>query len=75
MTFDIKAFGIRIKIIYQEWRNGNKKLTQERLAANLNLSEQFLRKIEYGQRCLSKVLLMEISRYFCVSMDYLILGK
>lgn len=51
MRFDIKAFGIRIKMLRYGQRNGNKKLTQEQMAVDLNISEQFLRKIEYGQRC------------------------
>ena len=75
MRFDIKAFGIRIKMLRNGRRNGNKKLTQEQMAVDLNICEQFLRKIEYGQRYPSIELLVEISHYFDVTMDYLILGK
>lgn len=75
MTFDMKAFGMRIRMLRENQKDINRKLTQERLASDLNISIQFLRKLEYGERSPSIELLVEISRYFDVTMDYLILGR
>ncbi|MDY3014718.1 MAG: helix-turn-helix transcriptional regulator [Evtepia sp.] len=75
MTFDMKAFGMRIRMLRENQKDINRKFTQERLASDLNISIQFLRKLEHGERSPSIELLVEISRYFDVTMDYLILGR
>ena len=70
MSFDTEACGARIR----ELRKGN-KLTQERLAEELNITDSHLRRIESGTRTGSIDLLIDIAAYFEVSMDYLLLGK
>ena len=58
----------------RELRKGN-KLTQEKLAEELNITDSHLRRIESGTRTGSIDLLIDIAAYFEVSMDYLLLGK
>ena len=70
MSFDTEACGARIR----ELRKGN-KLTQEKLAEKLNITDSHLRRIESGTRTGSIDLLIDIAAYFEVSMDYLLLGK
>ena len=70
MSFDTEACGARIR----ELRKGN-KLTQEKLAEELNITDSHLRRIESGTRTGSIDLLIDIAAYFEVSMDYLLLGK
>ena len=70
MSFDAEACGTRIR----ELRQGN-KLTQEKLAEKLNITDSYLRRIESGTRTSSIDLLIDIAAYFEVSMDYLLLGK
>ena len=69
MSFDAEACGARIR----ELRKGN-KLTQEKLAEELNITDSHLRRIESGTRTGSIDLLIDIAAYFEVSMD-LLLGK
>lgn len=73
--FDIRACGKRIKLLREKKIVDGKRLTQERAAFDLNISIQFLRKIEHGERSPSIDLLVEIGQYFDVTMDYLILGS
>lgn len=68
--FDMKACGARIK----ELRNKNSE-TQETTAYNLYISTDHLRKIESGKSGASIDLLIDISTYFGVSLDYLIRGE
>ena len=70
MSFDAEACGARIR----ELRKGN-KLTQEKLAEKLNITDSHLRRLENGTRAGSIDLLIDIAAYFEVSMDYLLLGK
>ena len=70
MSFDTEACGARIR----ELRKG-KKLTQEKLAEELNITDSHHRRIESGIRTGSIDLLIDIAAYFEVSMDYLLLRK
>ena len=70
MRFDVEACGARIKELRK--KNG---LTQEKLAAALNITDSHLRRLENGSRAGSIDLLIDIAAYFEVSMDYLLLGK
>ena len=51
------------------------KLTQARLAEELNIVESTIGKIERGQRSCSIDLLILISARFDTTIDYLVLGK
>lgn len=70
MSFDTEACGARIRELRKE-----NKLTQEKLAEELNITDSHLRRIESGTRTGSIDLLIDIAAYFEVSMDYLLLGK
>ena len=70
MKFDVEACGARIK----ELRTGN-RLTQERLAEKLNITDSHLRRLENGSRAGSIDLLIDVAAYFHVTLDYLVLGK
>ena len=58
MSFDTEACGARIR----ELRKGN-KLSQERLAEELNITDSHLRRIESGTRTGSIDLLIDIAAY------------
>ena len=62
--------GERIKELRKKCR-----LTQEKLAEELNISPVSMCRIEKGSKGASIDLLVEISNYFNTSMDYLIFGK
>ncbi|MBP3882673.1 MAG: helix-turn-helix transcriptional regulator [Lachnospiraceae bacterium] len=68
--FDMKACGARIR----ELRKDN-NMTQEKLAYELYISQDHLRKIESGKSGASIDLLIDMAGYFGVSLDYLIRGK
>jgi transcriptional regulator with XRE-family HTH domain len=53
----------------------NKKLSQQKVAIELNISRESLSYYENGKRQPSLELLVDMSRYFNVSIDYLITGK
>ena len=55
MSFDTEACGARIRVL----RKGN-KLTQEKLAEKLNITDSHLRRIESGTRTGSIDLLIDI---------------
>lgn len=52
-----------------------KGYTQERLADALNIDRSYLSKIEAGKRSCSIDLVVQLSAFFGVSLDYLVLGK
>ena len=52
-----------------------KKLTQQKVALDLNVSRECLSYYENGKRQPSLELLVLMSNYFNVSIDYLITGK
>ena len=70
MYFSQKEFGLRVKDLRREQR-----LTQEQLAAMLNVSVEHLRKIELGKRGISIDLLLDLSNVLEVSSDFLLKGQ
>ena len=52
-----------------------KKLTQQQVADELNLSYEHYKKIEKGVHGFSIGFLLDASAYFDVSTDYLLMGK
>ena len=52
-----------------------RNLNQQKVAIDLNISRESLSYYENGKREPSLALLVEMSRYFNVSIDYLITGK
>ena len=52
-----------------------RNLNQQKVALDLNISRESLSYYENGKREPSLALLVEMSRYFNVSIDYLITGK
>ncbi len=52
-----------------------KGVTQEQLAMKVSLTSDHIGRIEIGKRGCSIDLLIELSSYFDVSLDYLLLGK
>ena len=70
ITVDYKALGLKLK---------QKRLalgmTQEKVAEKLDLSESFYSRIERGDRVLSVDSLVKISRFYDLSLDFLLLGS
>ena len=69
MYYDQKESGVRIQKLRK--LHG---LTQEQLAEKLNISVNYLGKLETGNYGGSIDLLIEIAETFGVTLDYLILG-
>jgi len=69
MSFDQAAFGDRLKRLRKE-----RGLTQEQLAAAVNMSIVHLGNIELGKRGISVDLLIDLSDTLDVSLDFLIRG-
>ncbi len=70
MLFLPSEYGKRIRAL----REGLKK-TQEQMANDLQITDVYLRRIESGKSIGSIELIIEISFYLGVSLDYLLLGK
>ena len=70
MAYDIKQSGERIR---QFRIQGG--YTQEKLAGALNIDRSLLSHIEAGKRGCSVDLLIQLSSFFDVSLDLLVLGK
>lgn len=70
MYYNIKESGERIRQLRIE--NG---YTQEEVAEAINIDRSFFSRIESGKKGCSVDLLIHFSQFFCVSMDYLVLGK
>ena len=70
MYYDLKESGLRIKKLRKK-----NELTQEQLANKLNISTSNLGKLDRGLQGLSIDLLIEISIFFDVSLDYILLGR
>ena len=70
MYYDQKESGARIQKLRK--LHG---LTQEQLAEKLNISVNYLGKLETGNYGGSIDLLIEVAETFGVTLDYLILGK
>lgn len=69
MHFQPIQFGERIRKLRRE-----RRLTQEQLAAMLNVSVEHLRKIELGKRGISIDLLLDLAAELGVSVDFLLNG-
>ena len=52
-----------------------RNLNQQKVALDLNISRESISYYENGQREPSLALLVEMSKYFNVSIDYLITGE
>ena len=70
MAYDIKQSGERIRQL--RIQSG---YTQEKLAGVLNIDRSLLSHIEAGKRGCSVDLLIQLSDFFNVSLDLLILGE
>ncbi len=70
MYFDQEAFGKRLRGLREE-----KGLSQETLAEKLNISKYHYGSMERGIRGCSIDLLLDLSDFFHVSTDYLLLGR
>lgn len=70
MCYEIEAVGSRLR----QLRKG-KDMTQEQLAEQLNVSLDHLGKIETGKHRCSLEILVDISEFFGISLDYLILDR
>ena len=70
MCYEIEAVGSRLR----QLRKG-KDMTQEQLAEQLNVSLDHLGKIETGKHRCSLEILIDISEFFGISLDYLILDR
>lgn len=68
--YDAKALGGRIKAL-RKARN----MTQMQLAVEFNVCSDTIRGYESGKTSINHELLVEMSTYFEVSMDYLYFGK
>lgn len=69
MYYDIKQSGERIR---QLRIHGG--YTQELIAEKMNIDRSFLSHVEAGKKGCSVDLLVQLSRFFKVSIDYLVLG-
>ena len=70
MRFDPVECGKRIKSLREE-----KGLTQMQLAEQTRITTDHLRAIERGRRACSLDLLVDLSLFFEVTLDHLILGR
>ena len=70
MKFNQDSFGSRLKMLRKEL-----KMTQEQLAAELNIGADHLGKIEVGNRGISIDLLLDLSEKLNVSINFLIKGN
>lgn len=70
MYINQKEIGQRIRSLRKENR-----LSQEELANKLNVNTDHVGRVETGNRGMSIDLLVEISKYFAVSTDYILFGQ
>ena len=70
MRFNPVECGKRMKALRE-----SKNLTQMQLAEQLNISLNHVKALEHARRLFSIDLVIEISAFFDVSLDYLLLGK
>ena len=70
MYINQKEIGQRIRILRKENR-----LSQLELSNKLNINMDHLSRIENGNKGMSLDLLIEFSKYFSVSTDYILLGN
>lgn len=69
MNYDLKACGMRIKRLRME-----RGLTQSELALELHMSLSNLGKIEIGYTGFSLDTLIDMSRFFSVTTEYILFG-
>ena len=69
MYYNIEKSGIRIR----ELRKA-RGITRQKLADEIGISLDAMRKIETGKNGAKIDTLVSISNYFCVSLDYLVCG-
>ncbi len=69
MYFNQVEFGQRVKTLRKK-----EGFTVEQMADELNISYEHYKKIENGTHGCSIALLLDISTYFDVSTDYLLMG-
>jgi len=74
MSRDFKKFLVNILIGLKEIRK-RKNLNQQKVALDLNISREALSYYENGKREPSLNTLVLMSKYFNVSINYLITGK
>ena len=70
MFYDIKKSGERIRLLRKQ--HG---YTQEELFQMLDIDRSYYGRVEIGKRGCSVDLLIRLSGFFNVSIDYLVLGK
>lgn len=70
MYYDMEKSGARIRQL--RMKHG---YTQEELAEELNIDQSFLSRIESGRKGCSVDMFIQLSEYFHVSLDVLILGS
>lgn len=70
MSYEMKICGQRIRRL--RIQNG---LTQEQIAAAVNVDQSFYARVEAGKKGCSVDLFIQLSILFGVSLDYLILGR
>lgn len=70
MFYDIKKSGERIRQLRKQYG-----YTQEELSQALDIDRSYYGRVEIGKRGCSIDLLIQLSEFFDVSIDYLILGK
>lgn len=67
---DKKEIGNRIKLCRK-----SKKLTQEALAEQINVSPHYIYEIERGSKTMSLSILVQLSQTLHISTDYLLFGQ
>lgn len=70
MYYDVKKTGQRI----EELRKA-REITVNEFCEKLNITDRHYRRLKQGENAFSVDLLVEISFFFHVSLDYLILGE
>lgn len=70
MSFDAKKIGPRIK----KHRNG-RRMSQAALGKQVNVSSNYIGKLEKGERVATIEIYVALAEYFDVSLDEFILGK
>ncbi len=70
MGYDPVELGERIVNLRKK-----KGLTQEQLAAQLNISPDYMQKIEKAHRNCSMDIIINAALFFNVSIDYMLLGE
>ena len=70
MNYDLKRSGERIRQLRKK-----KGYTQEELAQALNMDRSVLSRIEAGKYACSVDILAQMSCFFNVSLDYLVLDR